>query len=49
MRSPWSDASAIGTVWVSFVVSMTNGMKNSFHVQMKKKIISTLIVGRTTG
>ena len=36
-------------VCVSLVVSMTSGMKNSFHVQMKKKIIRTDSVGRTIG
>src|SRR5690606_114498 len=46
---PWSDASAMGIVWVSLVVSMTSGMKNSFHVQMKKKIMRTPSVGLTIG
>ena len=36
-------------VWVSLLVSMTSGMKNSFQVQMKKKIIRTESVGRTIG
>ena len=49
IRSPWSDARAMGIVWVSLVVSMTSGMKNSFHVQMKKKIMRTPSVGLTIG
>ena len=36
-------------VWVSLSISMTSGMKNSFQVQMKKKISSTARVGRTIG
>src|SRR5699024_5845236 len=49
IRSPCSEDSAMGMVWLSLLVSITSGMKNSFQVQMKKKIISTDIVGRTTG
>src|SRR6187551_528624 len=48
-RSPCSTPSATGTVWLSFETRKTSGRKNSFQVQMKKKVNSTPMVGRLTG
>jgi hypothetical protein len=40
---------ATGTVWFSLEISITNGMKNSFQVQMKKNTSSTDSVGQLIG
>ena len=48
-RSPCSTVSATGTVWLSFETRNVSGMRNSFHVQMKKKMSSTDSVGRLIG
>src|SRR4051812_31368885 len=48
-RSPCSTLTATGTVWFSLLTRNVSGMRNSFHVQMKKKMTSTLRVGRLIG
>src|SRR5450631_1943394 len=48
-RSPWRTLIATGTVWLSLLTKKVNGIRNSFQVQMKKKIRSTLSVGRLIG
>ena len=39
--SPCSTPSATGTVWLSLEIRKISGRKNSFQVQMKKKMSST--------
>ena len=46
---PCRVAIAIGTVWFALETSMTNGRKNSFQVQIKKKTNSTERVGMLIG
>ena len=46
---PWSTEIAIGTVCLSLEMSMMRGRKNSFHVQIKKKVKRTDRVGRLIG
>src|SRR5450759_229812 len=48
-RSPCRTLMATGTVWLSLLTRKVNGIRNSFQVQMKKKIRSTLSVGRLIG
>jgi hypothetical protein len=48
-RSPWSTLIATGTVWLALSMRNVSGMRNSFQVQMKKKITSTARVGRLIG
>src|SRR5690606_1138207 len=48
-RSPCSTLIATGTVWFAFEARNVSGMRNSFHVQMKKKMSSTDRVGRLIG
>src|SRR5690606_5383961 len=48
-RSPCSTLIATGTVWLALDARNVSGMRNSFHVQMKKKISSTDRVGRLIG
>src|SRR5690625_5511315 len=48
-RSPCRTVIATGTVWVAFETKKVNGIKNSFQVQMKKKIRRTDSVGRLIG
>ncbi len=47
--SPCSVAMATGTVWLSLPTRKVRGMRNSFHVQMKKKTSRTDSVGRLIG
>ena len=48
-RSPCRTLIATGTVWLALETRNVSGMRNSFHVQMKKKISSTDSVGRLIG
>ena len=48
-RSPCRTLIATGTVWLALDARNVSGMRNSFHVQMKKKMSSTDSVGRLIG